>query len=177
MFISEDKVVERESSLDNLVNKLQLRKIHNGGRPKGRKNDTTETRMQIAEHSIVHGPSETARQFNTTPSRASLLSDGIITHGNGKDNELSSKVLSKKEQIHEKALDIITKSLMGLEDSLGSVKKPRELAQIASEMAKVAERTGGRLRPEDEGKRPSVQVVIYSPGQLKSSEDMEIIDI
>lgn len=176
MFISNEEANNRVSSLDNLINKLELRKTHNGGRPKGRKNDSIEKRLEIATTAIEKGCVAAAEEHNTTPSRASLLSNGIITHGNGSDEELGNKVLEKKQSIHDKALDIITQSLLGLEGKLGEVKKPTELAAIAVEMAKVAEKTGGKLAQKNEDSKPNVQVVIYAP-RMKAENEYETIDI
>lgn len=175
MLISEEEASTRLSSVDNLINRLELRKIHNGGRPKGRNNDSHEDRLAIATHSIIHGPSETAREFDTTPSRASLLSNGIITHGIGADSKLAPAVRDKKQLIHEKALDIIMASLDSIGQNLDGVKKPADLASIASDMAKIAERTGGRLK-EEESNKPQVQVVIYAP-RIRSAGEYEEVEI
>lgn len=175
MFISEEEVNNRVSSLDNLINRLELRKINNGGRPKGRKNDTNQERLNVAEYAMIHGSSAAAREFNTTPSRASLLKDGVITHASGSDEELAPAVKDKKETIHNKALDILTGALNSLDPMIPEIKKPSELAAIASEMAKIAERTGGRLKPNEENK-PNVQIVIFTPNQ-KELDESEIIDI
>jgi hypothetical protein len=175
MFISEEDVVNRVSSLDNLINRLQLRKINNGGRPKGRKNDTNEDRLDVAEYAMIHGTTKAAEKFNTTPSRASLLKDGVITHASGKDEELAPAVENKRETIHNKALDILTNALNSLDPKIPEITKPTELAAIATEMAKIAERTGGRLNPEEENK-PKVQVVIFAP-RMKEAEEFETIDI
>jgi hypothetical protein len=175
MFIDSAEADKRVSSIDNLINRLELRKINNGGRPKGRKNDSNDDRLGVAEYAMIHGPSAAAERFGTTPSRASLLKDGVITHANGKDEELAPAVSNKREQVHNKALDILTNALNSLDPKIPEITKPTELAQIASEMAKIAERTGGRLN-ESEDNKPKVQVVIFTPRQ-KSAEEFETIDI
>lgn len=205
MFIDEKETNNRLSSLDNLLNRLngsnsrdnninrvssnsnsnsdsnsnsvpsENRKIHNGGRPKDRLNDTDDQRAEIGMISTIHGPNTAAKYYNTTPSRASLLSNGIITHGNGVDSNLHSKVKDKKEIVHEKALDIIMSSLGNIEDGLDSVKGPKDLSIIASNMAKIAERTGGRLNNVNDN-APKVQVIVYTP-RIKSSDEYEEIEI
>lgn len=189
MFINEEETDNRLSSLDNLLNRLngnsrvssrtdaipsENRKIHNGGRPKERLNDNDDQRAEIGLCSTIHGPNVASAVYDTTASRASLLSNGIITHSKGVDSDLHSKVKTKKDLVHEKALDIIVASLGNIEDSLDSVKKPKDLSIIASNMAKIAERTGGRLQQESNA--PKVQVIIYTP-RVKSRDEYEEVEI
>lgn len=176
MFLTDEEAKSRISSLDNLVNKLELRKVHNGGRPKGRKNDTQESRLAVAEDAIVLGPTKAAEIHNTTISRASLLSDGVVTHGLSSDEELAPAVQNKKEQVHEKALDIVMSSLGLLENQIGKVFKAKDLASIAANMARIAEKTGGRLSNNPEDNKPKVQVVVYAP-RMRGEEEFEVIDI
>lgn len=179
MLITDDtEVTNRISSLDNLVNRLDLRKIHNGGRPRGRKNDSNETRLAVATHAIVHGPTSAAKEYSTTPSRASLLSDGVITHGLGSDSSLAPEVKGKKDMIHEKALDIIMASLDSLNNivAVNGIKKATDLAAIASDMAKIAERTGGKFKKDDEDNKPRVQVIVYAP-RIRESHEYEEVEI
>ena len=181
MFLNDDDIQERVSSLDNLVNRLSgskvksitIRKTHNGGRPLGRKNDTDETKADIGIHSIIHGPSETASTFNTTISRASLLSKGISTHSNGVDPDLAEKVQDKKELVHNRALDLIISSLDNLENSLPKVTKATDISTIAANLSKIADRTGTRSSNEDTG--PKVQVVVYAP-RVKSVDEYEMVE-
>jgi hypothetical protein len=182
MFLTDEETETRLSSVDNLVNRLssnsnfrsnfQIKKLHNGGRAKGRKNDSNEDRLAVATHSIIHGPTSAAESFQTTPSRASLLSQGTITHHIGPDSELAPAVLDKKEVIHNKALDIIMASLESI--SVRLPEKATDLASIASDMARIAERTGGRLNPVNENK-PQVNVVIYAPRVRDISEYDEVV--
>lgn len=176
MFISDKEADNRVSSIDNLINKLELRRIHNGGRPKGRKNDTLETRLAIAERAIEVGPTKAAAEHNTTPARASLLSNGIVTHSQGSNEKLAPAVMDKKTSIHEKALDIITSSLINLEGKLDEVKKPSELAAIAVEMAKIASKTGSPQQKAEESGRPNVNVIIYAP-RMRDEGEYEVLDI
>jgi hypothetical protein len=189
MFIENEEANTRLSSLDNLIHKLNLRvkdkdsleirkcgKGNGAGRPPGRKNDTDEKRLEIATAAIEVGCVEAAKEHNTTPSRASLLSSGVVTHSKGADEELAPKIQNKKDTIHNQALDLITQAFLQLECQLPEVKKATDLAHIAAEMAKVAERTGGRLKSGEQDNKPQVNVVIYAP-RMKSSEEYETIDI
>lgn len=174
MFINDDEAKTRLSSLDNLINKLQLKRIHNGGRPLNRKNDTDDARERVAETAIIKGPTQAAIEHDTTISRASLLSKGIITHGLGNDEELTPRVVSKRQQVHEKALDIIVASLGQLEPQLNGVKKARDLSAIAADMAKIADRTTPREVTAD-GK-PNVQVIVYAP-RIRDESEYDVVEI
>lgn len=172
MFITEEEGTARLNSLDNLINKLQLRKLHNGGRPKGRKNDTIEKKAEVAEDAIILGPTVAAEKHNTTISRASLLSNGIVTHSKGSDEVLAPVVNSKKEEIHNKALDLITEALESID--LSTVSKASEMASIAETMAKIAEKTANKQQEAND--KPKVQVIVFTP-RMKSEEEFDTIDI
>jgi len=183
MFIDEKEADQKLSSLDNLLNRLNgsskvdYRKVGGDkGREKGRIEDSLEKKAEIATDAIVMGPSAAAAKHDTTISRASLLSRGIVTHRNSSDEELAPLVQSKKDQVHEKALDIITKTLLSLDSKIDSVQKPVDLSAIAANMAKIAEKTGGKGYRQEEESRPKVQVVIFTP-RSKEAEEFETIDI
>jgi len=182
MFVNDEEGNKRLSSLDNLINRLngqknikglKIKKIHNGGRPKDRENDTDDERAEIGIASLIHGPTKAAEEYDTTISRASLLSKGIATHSNGPKEELVNKVIDKKEAIHQKALDIICGALESIDDKIDKVSKPKDLAFIASSMAKVAERTSPKNSNNDNG--PKVQVVVYAP-RVRDSSEYEVVE-
>lgn len=180
MFIEEDAFATRVSSLDNLINRLDgnrvdYRRIGKGngaGRPKGRRNDSLAERLAIAEDAIIHGPTAAADLHDTTPSRASLLSNGVVTHSKGSDEELAPVVVNKKDKINQRALDLIQGVLDNL--NLEGINKPREAVSIAADLAKIAEKTAPKSESGDS--RPQVQVVVFTP-KMKSMDDFETIDI
>lgn len=182
MFIEEDKFTTRVSSLDNLINRLDgnrvdYRRVGKGngaGRPKGRRNDSLQERLAIAEDAILHGPTEAAEIHDTTISRASLLSSGVVTHSKGSDEKLAPVVVSKKEKINQKALDLIQCALDNLEPQLDEVTKPTDLVGIAESLSKIAERTATK-NPQEENK-PQVQVVVFAP-RMKEMDEFETIDV
>lgn len=174
MFINESEANNRLSSLDNLINRLQVRKTHNGSRPKGAKNQSKEKQAEIAEDAIVLGPTAAADIHGTSISRASLLSKGIVTHGLGTDKELAPVVEDKKQKIHDKALDLILDALNRV--NLTDLKGATGLAHITSELAKTAEKTGGRLNKDKEDEKPKVQVIVYAP-RMREMGEYETIDV
>jgi|SRR5215510_7418745 len=189
MFLNEEESNERLSSLDNLVNRLNgtskrdyrsgldqdliNRKIHNGGRRPQRTEDSEEEKAEIAKDALIHGPTEAARMHDTTISRASLLSKGITTHRNGTNQELMERVSSKKEILHEKALDILVGALGNIDENINEVKKVTDLSAIAANISKVAERLSPKTIHTETG--PRVQVVVYTPRIKDSSEYEEIV--
>lgn len=175
MYITDDELSDRIDSEANIINRLEVKKLHNGGRREGQKNLPNLVREVIAVAAREDGPVEAAKAFGVSRTHASRLSAGIINHEKGRDPELGDKVdniiKAREEQAHEAAIENLIDVLGIVKEKAADIKKPETAAKIASDMAKVA----SSLRPKDAGNNINAgQVIIYAPDQKHISQYAEV---
>ena len=168
-FIEESEALARLNSPENLLNKLEIRKLHNGGRREGHTNLPPMVRELAAISARIDGPKEASEQFQISRTHASRLSHGIITHAKGQDKEFAdtveSAVKSKEEQAHEAALDKLLSAIDIVGEKASSIKNAKTASKIATDMARVVSVLRPKSGLDGINVNGAAQIIIYAPQQ------------
>jgi len=177
-FLTDEDIESRLTSPDNLVSRM---KIHECGKGHGNKTPVPqEIKQVIAElgNDGVKGV-DLSREFGISQSLVSQTVNGNNSVGfrdpalYGVVQNKRKEVEGKRAQAEESAIDAVIESLGLLSGQIAEVKKPKELASIARDMASVAEKIRGRSIVDGE---KQVHLHLYAP-KMKKVEDYEIIDV
>lgn len=176
MLLSDDDILERVDSPNNLINRLTVIKMRGTG------SRGPATPMEIRKVVAVlanegNKQADIADAFDITGSNTSLYANGRIGNSHGPKNEelkeTIAKVNLKKVAVEDKAIDALLETLEIMKPQLADVTKPKVLSSIAKDMASVAKDMRGG-RPEEEKNR-NVHLHIYAP-KMKELDDYEIIE-
>lgn len=168
-FVEETEALARVNSPQNLLNKLEIKKLHNGGRREGQNNLPPMIRELAAISARIDGPTEAAKDFGISRTHASRLSAGIVTHAKGQDSEfketIDEAVQTKEEKAHDAALDRLLESIDLVANKAPEIKDAKTASKVATDMAKVI----SVLRPKGPLDGANInggaQIVIYAPQQ------------
>jgi hypothetical protein len=167
--IEESEALARVNSPNNLLNLLEVKKLHNGGRREGDKNLPPMVREIAAISARIDGPTKAAVEFGISRTHANRLSTGIVTHADGVDlefkNKIDSKVQTLEEEAHESALNKLLTTLDIVGAKAADIKNAKTASKVASDMARVV----NVLRPkgplEGANINGGAKIVIYAPQQ------------
>jgi len=171
MIYNEEKALERVNSEDNLINKLQ--RIKSGNlevrklpRSEGPKQIPPMVQELIGVAAALSSGAEASRVFGAvTPQMANL-------YKNGETNSTRGRVAEHIETIHTKAIDAMLASIDKVTELVPNVRKATDASIIASNMAKVIEKT--TAKQEDTKNR--VVIVAYAPN-MKLESDFDTIEV
>lgn len=178
-FLTDDDIESRLASPDNLVKRLE---IHRCGKGHGDKTPVPiEIKRVIADIGNEDGVRGTdiAKAFGISKGLVSNIKNGQDSRGFRDENlhplvqKKRGQVEGKRDQAEELAIDTVLESLGLLGSMVGEIRKPKDLSQIAKDMASVAEKIRGRGSKEAERQ---VHLHLYAP-QMKKVEDYEVIDV
>lgn len=159
IIVDESEALARVSSPNNLTNKLvEVRKLHSNRT--GRKEIPPMVTALAVATSVVSTQKSAGETFGMTQGNVSY------TKNHGKNEETQELIKKNVDTVHEKALDGMMKCLDFLNPKLENVKKATELASIASNLARVVEKTS----PKDITNSTNVKVVVYAPRERTEDE-------
>ena len=171
MVYDEEKALERVNSEDNLINKLarikagtlEVRKLP---RSEGPKQIPEKMQQLIGITAKLSSGAEASRVFDraVTPEMAN-------TYKRGETKATKDVVKDRINEIHGKAIDAMLASIDKVTELAPNIKKATEASIVASNMAKVIEKTS----PQSE-ERTRVVVVAFAPN-MKSESDFESIEV
>lgn len=163
MIVNEEEALERVNSKENLTYKL--RQLHAGRT--GPKNIPPMIKALAVSISKVDTQENAGEAFG-------LSQQAISQYANGKHKDTEAKDLIKKSiaSVHEKALDGMLSCLDFIKPKLENVKKATELSSIASNLARVVEKTS----PKEANVTTNVQIVVHQP-RSHSEEEYESIAV
>lgn len=186
MFISEQEAEQRLNSEFNILRRRENDKnirmlarvrlpehpedgcaiapVHNGGRRPGDRNLTPESRAEIGAAAQIDTLSKVAEDNNVSLHHAHELSQGKHSNAQGTNPELVDDINKKLDGPHDIALKKLTASLLAIDEVALTKQKPKDLAAMASQLARVAEHTAPikHTSPEEDALR-DCRLVVYSP--------------
>ena len=182
MLISKEQTEKRLASSDNLLNKVvrnnshfELRTINHGGRLEGRDSDLTEVeRTTIGALAHVDTAANVAAEFGISRQHVQNLKFGRVGARAGMEKahpELKSNLKIAKEEIKDKALQVLMSSLGLCDDEKLSDLGAKDLSSVASNMSKVV----NNLEPREQGDS-GTKILIYAP-QIKDIEKFDVVEI
>lgn len=200
MLISSTEVNERLENPDNIIrrreNDLAIRQlsrvrlpehsedtcaiapVHNGGRRPGDKNITPESRAEIGSSAAILTLEEVAEQFDVSVHHAHELANGKHSNAQGQNPQLVEAINDKLDEPHQIALSKLTKTLLAIDDEKLKGQKPKDLAGMASQLARVAEQTApikhGDSAQDDALKK--CQLIVYAP-TIRQENKYETVQI
>lgn len=160
VLVTEEEALERVNSPNNLTHKLhEIRQLH--ANRNGRKNIPPMIQALAVSTSIISGDQESsAKSFGMTQENISYLKN------ESKNEETKDLIKHNVQTVHEKALDSMLDCLTLIKPKLENVKKATELSSIASNLARVVEKT----TPKDNSVSTNVKVVVYAPRDKSETE-------
>jgi hypothetical protein len=172
---------ERLSREDNLASKVEVRKLHEGGRKNGDTNLTPLMRTLIGAAAEVDGNNaKTAKTFGVSDRAVANYRKGRTSQSGPISPAARAEVVEVAEEkeksgegIKEKAksrLDSLFDGPISAENL--STLKPREAISAAKDLATVIDRVSVR----ESGDKQQVQVVIFAPRQ-RDEKEYEAIDV
>jgi len=191
--LTQEEANERLNDEDNLVNKLEKfirpSKVSreknipnpNGGRKPGQENLSDFERSILGTAATISGSTQAAKDFNVSKETAQKAKDGVTSNVTGEDNtrEITVNTTARDrtkdnlENIADKGTAFLIKTLGLLDKSIDATTKPRELASIGRDVAKIVETA---LPKESIANGPGVVFQFYVP-QQRSESEFEVIDI
>jgi hypothetical protein len=172
---------ERLSRDDNLAAKVEVRKLHEGGRKNGDTNLTPLMRTLIGAAAEVDGNNaKTAKTFGVSDRAVANYRKGRTSRSTPIKAEARAEVEEVVEVVKDQKQDIKSKATSRLdslfngpisEENLSTL-KPREAVSVAKDLATVIDRVSVR----ESGHEQRVQVVIFAPRQREEKE-YEAIDV
>lgn len=159
MIVDEEQALERLNSPDNLVNQLEVRKLIGPGRPENRKNTPDMINTLAVAAACETSLRAAGKEFG-------LNHTGVNYHKKNTDAGKAGVDLARSQ-----ALDLMLESITLLKPKLQDVKKATDLSKIATDMARVVEKTTPR-----ETAQTNVKVVVFNPG-TKDEDSYEEITV
>lgn len=175
MILSDNEILERLESKDNLVNRLIIHQRIGRGE---------ETPLEIKKVACLltnEGEKGTrvAEEFDITQSNVSTYKSGRIGSQQRTQSEELKEVIAsvnlKRATVEDKAIDALLESIEIMKPQLAEVNKPKVLSSIARDMAGVARDLRGS-RGEEEGFNKGVHLHLHVP-RIKTLDDYEVIDV
>jgi hypothetical protein len=173
-----DERIDRE---DNLANKVEIRKLHEGGRKNGDTNLSPMMRTLIgAAAEVDQNNAKTAKTFGVSDRAVANYRKGRTSHSTPIKAEAKTEVEEVVETVRDQKQDIKSKATSRL-DSLfdGPISaenlqtlKPREAVSVAKDLATVIDRVSIRESGQDQ----KVQINIFAPRQREEKE-YEVVDV
>jgi hypothetical protein len=180
---NEEEVLNRLESPDNLVNRLQVRRL--GEKSKGKACIRVPPMMReiIGIAAAIDGPSVAARELGVTQSLASNSAKGLIQNRFDPDlkravdsatKERESKIEDKKSEAHVKALDSLLSSLDLVQSiDVTNLKQAEKVTRIASNLAGIS----AKLTKRDQENINANNVLIIRAPRQKEMSEYETVDI
>lgn len=163
MIVNEDNALARLLSPDNLVNKLELRKLHSNRNGRKEIPPMVQTLMVDLHENENQKQAEVAKQFGVTQAEVSYL------HREGK--HVNREIVDRNtNKVHDKALESMISCIDTLAPLIPNMKKATDLSKVAADMARVVEKTA----PKNEV-TSNVKVVIYAPNNHGEDKYEEIV--
>lgn len=163
MIVDETEALQRVNSPDNLTYKLRALHTNRTG-PKGI--PPMITALAVATSVITGDQQASAKAFGMTQENLSQMKN------HSKNPELQDAIKKNIASVHEKALDGMLACLDFIKPKLENVKKATELSSIASNLARVVEKTS----PKEASVTTNVQIVVHQP-RSHSEEEYESIAV
>jgi len=160
MIVHEDEALERVNSPNNLTNKLlEIRKLHSN-RTGPKAIPPMVTALAVTSSIISGSQKASGEAFGMTQAN-------VAYHKNhGKNEETQDLIKKQVGDVHSKALDGMIACLDGLKDKIPNVKKATDLSSIASNLARVVEKTS----PKETNINTNVKVLVYQPRTREEAE-------
>lgn len=182
MFISPEEIRARAESKDNLVNSIEFRRLHSGGRNIGDTNLDNEARAQLGALARLISPVEIAEKLGISDQAIYNYRNGQSTQGTP-NPELQSKKAVKEDKIVDKAADILLSTLGNLDNldlnDKADIKKAKGIASISKSLADIHAKISGNVKkyqtPESDSSR--ARVVIYAPNMKSLTDYGEVIEV
>lgn len=174
--LTDKEIEERLTSPDNLANRLSIhhKKTRSTNIPQEIRNTAA-----ILYHENNLTQKEISEIFGTSRSNIENYVGGTVGSSTSKipNEELKGFIdtaKNKRVQAEGQAIDILMGSLEVLQPLLPEIKKPKQLTQIAKDMAIVAEKLRGSNGGEPQN--AGVHLHLHVP-KTKTIKDYEVIDV
>ena len=181
MLLTKEQARARLESPNNLTNKVvrnnshfELRTLTHGGREEGTKNLTEQERLTIASIAQLDKAENVAREFGISRQHVENLKFGRVDSRRYADKEhpeLKNKLRIVKDEIKDKALQVLMGSLGLLDDEKMSDLDGKDLSVVASNMSKVV----NNLEPKEQHDN-GTKILIYAP-QMKEVEEFKVVEV
>jgi hypothetical protein len=175
LFISESEADRKLNHEKNLIIKHKLvghGQSSNGGRPLGGKNLSTELKALVGTVAKVSGVKATAEAFNISKNQVGAYRQGLKTDKSAPDPALRKLQEKNIEEIHEKVVDGILRSLNCITDEKVEEANYSALTKGASNLAGVLD----KLREKDNSNNLTQQFVFFGV-KPREEEAYNIIEV
>lgn len=159
MIVNEEVALERVNSEDNLINKLERRKLSNGGK----RNIPPMIQTLAVEVAALTTQQEAADTFGMSQRNVHYLEH----EGKKVDREQIKKNI---DTVHNVALDAMLESINLIKPKLADVKKATDLSTIAANLGRVVEKTTPK-----EAVSQNLRIVVFAPVMRKESDYEEVV--
>lgn len=163
MIVNEEEALLRLTSKENLTYKL--RALHTN-RTGSKGIPPMVTALAITTATLSGDQESAAKSFGMTQENLSQMKN------HSPNVELQSLIKKNIDSVHEKALDGMLACLDSMKDKIPNVKKATELSTIASNLARVVEKTS----PKENNHHTNVQIIVHQP-RTHGEDEYESISV
>lgn len=175
MFLTKEQVEERLSTKENF-DVSELKKKYRGGRKKGSKEISPETRTLIGIMAHTQGVKATIEQTGRSLQTVQGAKDGRPHSSQTKDpsvaEEVKKVVEHKKDLAENKAIDILNRSLGLISDDDIKAAKLSEKSRVGKDMSAIVKNLRQEV-PANIG--VAVKFEVYDPGTRKESDYKSVV--